>query len=326
MSARQQLAVLRPHVRSFISAFGLRPVNVRLALHSFNTTYRVTDHDGTDYALRVNVNSIRSMSELEAEVAWVASLADTDGLTVARPKPAPNGDMVLSAPCPELGRDLAAVCYSWLPGRVSGKGTGPGTAKLVGRATKALHDQAQTVRLPKQAQFVEMPDILFGKPLDLASRPEINDLGLFLEVKARCDEAFAVLRNLPRRPTHFDLHFGNMKFANGQIYVFDFDDSVLAWPAIDSSVTQYYWRTKPNHQKLDEAYWSAGVTTPTAQGLSWEQHEAMVAGRGLFLCNELIKMMSANTVAATPRYLRTTELRFKDYVKTGKLDCSIRAD
>ena len=326
LSTRGQLAALRPYALGFIDRFGLRPSRIELALHSFNTTYRVTDHDGTRYALRLNVNSIRSKEELQAEVAWVDALAGTEGLTVAKARQAATGEHVLFSPWDGTDRDLAAVCYSWLPGRVSGKGTGPETARLVGEATKALHAHALTFALPAGASLRDKADVLFGKPLLLQDRKEISDLGVFREVQARCEDAYSVLARQPRRATHFDLHFGNMKFSRGKIYVFDFDDSVMAWPAIDSSVTQYYWRAKPNHSKLDEAYWRTGVTCPADQGLTWDQHEALVAGRGLFLCNELVQMMSAEIVALTPKYLRTTELRFKDYLKTGKLDCSIRAD
>ncbi len=301
LSNRRQLAQVRPYAMVFATRFGLRPIKMRVANHGYNTTFRVTNEDGQDYALRVNINSVRQPAELCAEVAWVRSLAGLECPIVAVPRPALDGAFVQFADWPWSDR------------------------RLVGQATRELHTHAESLVLPGGARLHEIPGALFGRPLDLGPCAKGIDLGPFREVAARAEEVYRKLRKQPRIPIHFDLHFGNMKFGRDRVYVFDFDDAVLGWPAIDSSVTHYYWRAKPNSLDLDRAYWSTGVTPPEAQGITSAEHETLVAARGVFLANELVLMVTSDVQAVTPRFIKTTELRLTDFLATGRLDCSIRA-
>lgn len=325
LSTLRQLAQIRPYAMVFATRFGLRPVKMRVANHGYNTTFRVTNEDGQDYALRVNINSVRQPEELRAEVAWVGSLAGLECPIVAVPKPALDGEFVQFADWPWSDRRLAAVCYTWLPGRTIRGAASVQIATLVGQATRELHAHAGSLVLPGGARFHEIPGALFGRPLDLGPCAESIDLGPFREVAARAEEVYRKLRIQPRIPIHFDLHFGNMKFGRDRVYVFDFDDAVLGWPAIDSSVTHYYWRAKPNSLELDKAYWATGVMSPEAQGITAAEHEMLVAARGVFLANELVQMVTSDVQAVTPRFIKTTELRLTDFLATGRLDCSIRA-
>jgi hypothetical protein len=44
--------------------------------HEYNSTFKVSTEDGEHYALRINVNSPRSLENLNAEIFWVNSVTE----------------------------------------------------------------------------------------------------------------------------------------------------------------------------------------------------------------------------------------------------------
>ncbi|MDI9639687.1 phosphotransferase [Kamptonema cortianum] len=323
LTNKQQISFLRKYAKEFADEFGLDPTKIRLVQHAYNTTFRVDDPKLGSHALRINTNSIRQVAELKGEVEFVSALRHVPELTVAKPRSNRKGEKVLLREWPHTKQPMAATCYSWLTGRFFLKRPGREQAALVGRATAAMHDFAERWQLPEGAQFRTQNDILQGTPWLLDNSPAIQDHGIWKEVMARAEDAYAQLRKKRPIPIHFDLHFANMKFAPNEVQIFDFDDTVLDRPLVDAAVTFFYWRFAKNADELERIYWENNPRDPVAEGMDFKSLEAIVAGRLLFLVNGLSAINTAHLQDIGVRYIKAGEIRLSNYLKTGKYDPTV---
>ncbi|HAN35099.1 MAG TPA: hypothetical protein DCQ52_06510, partial [Acidimicrobiaceae bacterium] len=138
-SVRGQVARLRPLAVEVLRRYSIDVAALRLLNHGFNTTFRVDTTDGRRFALRLNVNSRRTDSFIGAEMAWLAALAEETDLWVPIPQRTLDGALLTHVRSPDLGRDLPAALFSWLPGRDLGDDASDVQMRAVGRATAALH-------------------------------------------------------------------------------------------------------------------------------------------------------------------------------------------
>ena len=83
----------------------IRPETVRLLHGGWNTTFRVLDHSGARYALRVARVGLDA-DEVAGEIAWLEALAHDTDLAVVTPVRASDGRSVVTMPVSEAGRRL----------------------------------------------------------------------------------------------------------------------------------------------------------------------------------------------------------------------------
>ncbi len=321
LTVRGQVARLRPKALEACRAFGLEEPALKLLEHAFNTTFAVVS-GGQRYALRLNTNSHRTRQEITAEVAWTSALSQREEIWVPRPFRTADGAPFGEFEWDELGRPLYAVLYSWLPGKVASKTPTPWIAEQLGRGTRALHLQASEWTIPAGGALNEFDDILFHKPLNLAERGFRGDIGVFREVEHRANDVLGRLSRQPRIPIHSDLHLQNLKVHRGRVAVFDFDDCHLGHPLIDVSVSLFYLRRSDDPDGMEEAYWRGMATTPPELS-SDADREALTAGRGVMMCNELFDMHTADIIAFAPAYTDVTEIRLRHYLDTGRFDPNV---
>lgn len=321
LTVRGQVARLRPKALEACRVFGLPEPRVRLLSHGFNTTFAVCSRDER-YALRLNTNSVRSREEISAEVAWTSALSQRDDVWVPTPFRTSAGAPMAELEWDELGRPLYAVLYSWLPGRVAYPVASPRIAEQLGRATRALHRHALDWRPPPGAALKAFDSILFHKPLRLVERGFCGDLGVFKEVECRANNVLRRLASKARMPIHSDLHLQNLKVQRGKVSVFDFDDCCVGHPLIDVAVSLFYLRRTVSCDGMEEAYWR-GLDLAPSDLSSDEDREALTAGRGLMLCNELFDMQTADIIAVAADYAKVTEIRLRHYLDTGRFDPNI---
>ncbi len=321
LTVRGQVSCLRPFAREACRLFGLDDPKVKLLHHAFNTTFAISS-GGTKYALRLNTNSNRTRDELNAEVAWTSVLSQRDDISVPRPYETTDGAPFAELDWPELDRPLCAALYSWLPGKVAYDAPTLFAAQELGRATRTLHHQASDWKLPQGFGLKPFDSILFHKPLCLADRGFKGDLGVFTEVEQRANDVLTRLGAEARIPIHSDLHLGNVMVCRNRVSVFDFDDSFMGHPLIDVAVSLFYLRRNEGCEGMDEAYWR-GFGLPPAELSSEEDLEALIAGRGLMMCNEIFDMKTADIIAIAHPYAEVTETRLRHYLNTGRFDPNI---
>lgn len=320
LANRSQIDRLRPYARQVLEGYDLGAYGLRCVNHGFNTTFEVRTSRGSRFALRLNINSNRKPEQLAAEVAWVRALGEDTELDVPHPIANRAGEYVTVVDCPDLGKPIRAVLYSWLSGANVGNRATPEIARALGKATATLHRHGKAFQMPNGAALYGYPDILFGAPVRI---PADADHGVFGEAIARANAALDHLRLQPAFPIHFDLHAGNLKWHGGRLSVFDFDDSLLGWPGLDAGVSLFYMRRGATDPALEEAYWEGMATTPEQLGLDRNQLEALIAGRGAFLANELLAMNTADWIPIAQKYVGVTEARLRRYLDTGIFDPSV---
>lgn len=318
LSTSGQVSRLRPLAHAFCLQFGVQEPRLRLLNHGFNTTFGVVDALGEKFALRINVNSFRARVEIGAELAWVEALARETDLSVPVPR-AGLGEIESE----EFGKTVFAAFYSWLPGPIGDTVPIPAVAEAVGVATVKLHAHARGWGIPPGCRFHPVRNVTFGAELRFKEHGFTGDLGVMEEVQRRGNEVLDRLRASPPIPIHYDLHLANVKWHKCRLSVFDFDDSILGYAAMDVAVTLFYLRRYSNSGDMEAAYLK-GLGKPVEEfGFSSEDCETLVAARGLGLANELYAMNTAELIELAPRYAALTETRLRHFLKTGKFDPSV---
>ena len=317
MSTRGQVAVMRRHAAEFLSLWGIRNVSLKLVNHGFNTTFRV-DWGGRSAALRINVNSIRSEAQIRAETAWTSALADWGQVPVPRPIPMRDGGHVATRDWEGTPHPLRAVLYEWLLGHNFSKGITPAVCRSLGRATRLLHEHGRGFELPDGAELAQFDDPTFGANV-LIGHDYVQDQGVLERTRQANLPILARLNEKQCMPVHFDLHFWNLRQTSNGLGVLDFDDCLMGKPVLDVMVTLYYLRRVEafHGRQLEAAYWDGLGLEVEDLEVSSQELETLIAGRAYLLANDFLRNVTPDVVAMGPKYLRATEIRLREFEKTG---------
>jgi Ser/Thr protein kinase RdoA (MazF antagonist) len=312
-----QVEVLRRVAVTAAEQYGLRTARLEPVLHGFNTTFRVDTADGARLALRVNTNSVSTAEHVAAQQAWVHAIARDTDLRVPDAVAAPDGRTVVAVPCAELGRDLLCVVNTWLDGP-DVEECDPVQAHALGRAMAALHAHARTFELPRGAGFPAFDEPLFGDRNLLEGSSLLDDAGRRVVDAAfdRTRRAFAALAaEAEVVPLHADLHGGNLKWHDGRLAVFDFDDAGVGAPVLDLAIATFYVRDSDPavERALREGY---AEVAPLPIGT--EHVEALLGARQLLLANSLLTTTTAQWRSRAVEYLGTTVERLARWTATGR--------
>ena len=317
-SQRSQVARLRPLALQALAAYPLEVRGLRLLHHGFNTTFRVDTAGGERYALRLHVNSRRTRGQIGAEMAWLAALARDTDLVLPVPQPRRDGALFGQVWSEDLGRELPAALFSWLPGRNLGDRATPAQLRAVGQAAATLHAHARRWSLPPGTGLITLDTPLMDSPNTLAAEhplltPECREvIGL---VWTRVTDTLGRLFQADTpRPLHADLHAWNLKWHRGQLAVFDFDDSGIGVPVQDLAIAAYYLRPRA---ELEEALLSGYAGVAALPPCSPPDFESLIAGRNLVLLNDLFSTTTAEIRALLPRYLPNTVTKLRHFLESG---------
>ena len=319
LGTEEQVGILHRVAAEAAPAFGLDVDRVDLVLHGFNTTFRVTTTDARTLALRVGTNSLSGPEQLGAQQAWVQAIATETDVRVPVPLSTVDGQASTAVHAPDAGRTFIVVANGWLDGPDVGE-CDPEQARALGTVMATLHHQASTWAPPPGTSLPVFDEPLLGDEDRLSTTPLLDAVGRAVvdEARARVRAAFAVAV-ADRAPivVHGDLHGGNLKWHEGRLAVFDFDDSGIGVPALDLAVATFYLRrggTGPVEDALYEGY--AAVAEPPAT--TEETHEALVAGRQLLLVNTLLTSSTPEFRAMAPEYVERTVARLRHWLRSGR--------
>ncbi len=94
---------------------------------------------------------------------------------------------------------------------------------------------------------------------------------------AIASETDVLVDGAPVQPLHADLHGGNLKWHEGQLAVFDFDDCGLGVPALDLAVAVFYLRG--DDPQLEGALTAGYAEVRPLPDVDPGHFEAMIAAR-----------------------------------------------
>lgn len=313
----EQVEALRPAALVAAGAFGLDVARLELAAHAYNTTFDVGTSDGGRYALRLNTNSSSTPSEVLAQQVWQLDLAEHTDVLVPEPQTTTDGGWFAQVPSELLGRPLLATAARWLDGPDVGQ-PDEVQARALGRTMALLHEQAAGWTLPDGGTMPVLDDPLFGDPDRLSTAAGLDAEGHEVVGRARELSGAALERAHAAGPVHAlhaDLHGGNLKWHEGRLAVFDFDDCGFGTPALDLAISAFYLRGgDPGPERALRAGYAEVLPLPD---LDPEDVEALIAARQLLLSNDLLGTTTAEMRAEAHRYLVTTVDRLRHWLDTG---------
>jgi Ser/Thr protein kinase RdoA (MazF antagonist) len=315
----EQVEVLRRVALDAAPAFGLAVERLELVLHGFNTTFALDEAGGRRLALRVNTNSLSTPAQLAAQQAWVHAIATETDVAVPDAVPTTAGEPFATVRSAAAGRDFRVVVNTWLAGDDVGV-CDERRAHALGRAMATLHRQAAGWRPPPGTGLMVFDEPLLGDENRVEGHPRLDARGraVVAEALERARAAFATaLAGAARIPVHGDLHGGNLKWHEGRLAVFDFDDSGLAVPALDLAVATFYLRGR-GQEPVEAALRSGYAEVAPLPEPAAATFEALVAARQLLLANSLLTSSTPEFRAMLPEYLERTVRRLEHWLGSGR--------
>ncbi len=314
----RQVAALRAVALEAADAFALDVSALALVLHGFNTTFRVDTVGGEPVAIRVNTNSSTTPAHLVAQQGWVHAIACETDILVPDALATPEGSTFVTVSGPDTGREFLVVANTWLDGPDVGE-CDVEQARALGATMAILHEHARTWTVPCGGDLERFDEPLFGDRNLLEGSPRLSPDGRRVvdEAFRRTRQGFAMsAAGADPIILHADLHGGNLKWHQGRLAVFDFDDSGLGVPALDLAVATFYLRDADPalEAALREGYAAVAPLPDTQVGA----FEGLVAARQLLLANSLLASSTAEWREASEAYLDTTVERLRHWLDTGR--------
>jgi len=284
--------------------YGINDAEVECINFEFNATFSVSTQSGQKFALRLNINSTRVLSNILAETQWVRDLARIPSINVPAPIATLDDQFVVSALHDDSGQVIYGVMYSWLEGEEIGDEPTLDQLRTVGKAIALMHENDSDFELRDGAElpifnnfFWGTEDFLFSDKSSLSS----EDRSLFEEARDLImqftDELYA---SSPVRIIHADFHGWNLMWHEDQLFIFDFDDCGFGIEVQDIAVALYWLNTPAADAALLEGYRSVRPL-PT---YSDNAMKALLLQRRLILLNYLFETKNAEHKEMLPAYLK----------------------
>lgn len=301
--------------RKALESYSLQIEEVALINNEYNATFKVVTKDGTHYALRVNVNSPRSIENLKAEIAWVNFLSQDERVKVPHPISTTEDQYIVKVEN-TLGRsEFKCVLYSWLAGEELGDEPTPEQIRSLGAAMATLHLISKDFRLPAGAELPSFQDPMWQtEDFILSSKsllePEARSLitQALAIVKSEIDELY---RQSTPQIIHADLHGWNVMWHEGQVAVFDFDDCGIGLPIQDLATAIYYLDTPEQDAALKEGYASVAPLPEYSE----RQMQMFMIQRRIILLNYLYETSNEEHRAMIPAYLEESLRRISKFLQ-----------
>ena len=239
--------------------WGLAEAKCELIAQRENIVFRVTNNEGTAFALRLHRPGYQSISMLQSELAWVRHLR-ANGLNV--PSPVPTHD----------GKDLVEVdgydvdLLTWLRGAPMGATGKPlvladreGTFRRVGALMAQVHAISDAWDKPPEfeRQHWDFDGLLGDEPM--WGRFWENP-GLSPEQRDRVLQARDRLRDDLRDEAtdigliHADMLRENVMIDGEKLGLIDFDDSGFGYRLFDVATALFKNRPEPDYPALHSAF------------------------------------------------------------------------
>jgi Ser/Thr protein kinase RdoA (MazF antagonist) len=303
LSPEEQQKSLATFAHELLKSYGISNAKVSCINFGFNATYSVETGTGVKYALRININSAKTIKNLLAEIEWVRHLNRTAGINTPTPIATLKDEFIVSAVHPESGLTLFAVMYSWLQGEEIGDEPTLDQLHEVGKAIALLHQDSANFVLSSQLElptfddfFWSTEDFLFSEksklsPADKSLLQEAHDL--IMEFTRDLYETS------PVHIIHADVHGWNLMWHEGKLSIFDFDDCGFGVEAQDIAVALYYLDTPEQDQALLAGYTSIKPLPPYSENAM----KALLLHRRLLLLNYLYETKNIEEKELLPAYL-----------------------
>ena len=300
--------------KEILKKYGINDADVECINFEFNATFSVSTVSGQRYALRLNINSTRVASNIEAETQWVRELARIPSINVPAPIASLDDQFVVSALHDDSGQMIYGVMYSWLEGEEIGDEPTLEQLRTVGQAIALMHVNSIDFELRDGAELPTFNDFFWGTEdylFSSKSRLSASDRSLIENARDRImqftDDLYA---SSPVHIIHADFHGWNLMWNEEQLYIFDFDDCGFGVEAQDIAVALYYLDTPEQDVALLDGYNSIRPLPAYSENAM----KALLLQRRLLLLNYLYETKNAEHKEMLPAYLEKTIERVSTFL------------
>lgn len=323
LSSKAQIYRLRQTAFQALKAYPFEVRRLSLLNHGFNTTFRVDDTENNKYALRLNVNSRRSIENVSAEVGWLDALARDTDIPVVKPLRTREDQILQMVQVPGMEEAIPSALFAWIPGPLLGERKSPEMYRQLGQVAARLHQHASSWKLPEGCALPTTTSIYLGDRVvlfDQEGQDNLNDdqLQLFKNVADRAQETLNGIyaRGGQTFAIHTDLHSDNLKVWKRTLQVFDFDDCATGHPIQDIANALYYQIGFPERDVYRAAF-QEGYSEMLPWTFDDTEIEALKAGRAILLANDVLKNLNPDIRKYIPRFLERTTGRMTHWLEHG---------
>ena len=305
---------LTKFAHEILKKYGISDAEVDCINFEFNATFSVSTVSGQKYALRLNINSTRVASNIQAETQWVRGLSRIPSINVPTPIASLADTYLVSAIHADSGQEIFGVMYSWLEGEELGDEPTLEQLRIVGQTMALLHDNSSNFTLTDGAELPTFNDFFWGTEDYLFSSKSLlipQDRQLMEQARDLIMKFTNELyENSPVHVIHADLHGWNLMWHEDQLYIFDFDDCGYGVEAQDIAVALYYLDTPEQEVALLDGYKSIRPLPIYSENAM----KALLLQRRLLLLNYLYETKNAEHKEMLPAYLEKTIERVSTFL------------
>jgi len=277
LTFRGQILRLRKLCIQALEGYPIDVARVRYLTTESTTMFRVDARDGQKYVIRLYSQADSSLAENEAEMYWLSALARETELPVVQPVARTDGAYLSFVSVAGVPGERRCALYRWVPGVPLEEHVSPKTFSQLGALVAGLHNHAQGLRIPSRIRPKRW-DRVFYFPGEQAvyGRPEYAHLFTAEQVRtlyracALLDPFLGGMYERGERPfiIHGDLNLWNVHIYRGKLFVLDFEDMVMGFPAQDIAICLYYLRKRADYAELAAAFQAGYATARTWPPLS----------------------------------------------------------
>jgi Ser/Thr protein kinase RdoA (MazF antagonist) len=314
LPSEDQQRSLTAFASNLLKNYGIHDAKISCINFEFNATFSVETDSGTKYALRININSTRTVENMKGEIEWVRHLNRTSGIHTPTPIATLNDNYIISGFHKDSEQTLHAVMYSWLEGEELGDEPTLEQLHEVGRAIAILHQESHDFSLTSESSLPTFNDFFWGTEDYLFSnKSKLSDTDRALIKEAHdhimkfTNELYA---NSPVHIIHADFHGWNLMWNHNRLSIFDFDDCGFGVEAQDLAVVLYYLDTPEQDVAILNGYRSV-KPLPQYSDLAMK---ALLLQRRLLLLNYLFETKNQEHQEMLPAYLEKSLERVKTFL------------
>lgn len=303
LPADEQQSSLTAFAKELLKNYGISDAKVSCINFEFNATFLVESESGTRYALRLNINSTRTLENMKGEIEWVRHLNRTSGIQTPTPIATLSNEYITSGYHADSEQELKGVMYSWLEGEELGDEPTLSQLHEVGRSIAIFHQESSEFKLSDDAALPTFSDFFWGTADYLFSDKSTlseQDRNLIQEAHDLIMQFTNELyKSSPVHIIHADFHGWNLMWHEGRLSVFDFDDCGFGLEAQDLAVAMYYLDTPEQDAALLAGYKSVKALPDYSD----DQMKALLVQRRLMLLNYLFETKNQEHREMQPAYL-----------------------
>lgn len=300
LTKRGKLRRQRQLALKVLENYDLEVKDFQLLAAGINTIYRIDTQDGEKFAMRIYSPEETVLEDNQAEIFWLKALNHDTNLHVPEPISQRNGGYITIQDHQHIPGERRCVVFKWVPGRSLEHYLSPKNYYKLGEVMARLHDHAQSLNVPPYIQpkrwdkvfyYPDEPVVIYDEQYRYLFSPErivLLEQGISLASRELADlhgdkEGRILI--------HGDIHYWNVHLYRGELYINDFEDTMLGYPVQDIAVTLSYGRTRDDYKRLSEAFQDGYVSLRSWPVKSQRQLETLVTARNINFINYVARVI-----------------------------------